>query len=67
MGSNIHDLVLPSLPDHLRADADGPSCSDDEKGTNRMRCASTTPRSMRGTDPDTIELWELPQWIPAKR
>ena len=54
MGSNIHDLVPPSLPDHLRADADGPSCSDKKK-TKLMRSASTTPRSMRGTDPDEYD------------
>ena len=30
----------------------GPSCSDDEKETKRMRSASTTLRSLRGTDPD---------------
>ena len=27
----MHDLPLPSLPDHLRTDEDGPSCSDDER------------------------------------
>ena len=48
---DTHDLVPPSLPDHLRADADGPLCSDDEKGAKRMRPASTTPGSVRGTDP----------------
>ena len=51
----MHDLALPSLPDHLRADADGPSCNDDKKGAKRMRSASTTPRSVRGTDPDEYD------------
>ena len=48
----VHDLPLPLLPDHLRTDEDGPSCSDDEKGTKRLRSTSTTLRSVRGTDPD---------------
>ena len=47
----MHDLTLPSLPDHLRTDEDGPSCNDDEKGAKRLRSTSTTPRSVRGTDP----------------
>ena len=51
----MHDLHLPSLPDHLRTDADGPSCSDDEKGAKRLRSTSTTPRSVRGTDPDDYD------------
>ena len=46
---DMHDLHLPSLPDHLRTDADGPSY--DEKGAKRLRSTSTTPRSVRGTDP----------------
>ena len=49
---DMHGLTLPSLPDHLRTDADGASCSADEKGTTRLRSTSTTPRSVRGTDPD---------------
>ena len=44
-----------SLPDHLRTDVDGPSCSDDEKGAKRLRSTSTTPRSVRGTDPDDYD------------
>ena len=52
---DMHDLTLPSLPDHLRADADGPSCSDEEKGAKRLRFTSTTPRSVRGTDPDEYD------------
>ena len=32
-----------------------------------MRSASTTPRSLRGTDPDDYDrVWELPQWVPKK-
>ena len=50
-----HDLALPSLPDHLRADANGPSHNDDEKEAKRMRSASTTPRSARATDPDDYD------------
>ena len=45
----------PPLPDHLRADEDGPTGSDEEKGVKRMRSASTTPRSVRGTDPDDYD------------
>ena len=45
----------PSLPDHLRDDEDRPTCSDEEKGAQRMRSASTTPRSLRGTDPDDYD------------
>ena len=45
----------PSLPDHLRDDEDGPSCSDEEKEAKRMRSASTTPRSFRGTAPDDYD------------
>ena len=49
-------LTPPALPDHLRLklrdDEDGPTCSDEGKGTKRMRSASTTHRSFRGTDPD---------------
>ena len=34
----------------------GPSCSEDEKKkTERMRSASTTPRSVRGTHPDEYD------------
>ena len=55
IGHDTHDLASPSLEDHLRADADGPSCSNDEKGAKRMRSASTTPRSVRGTDPDEYD------------
>ena len=43
------------LPDHLRDDADGPSRSDEEKGAKRLRSTSTTPRSVRGTDPDEYD------------
>ena len=43
------------LWDHLRTDADGPSCSDDEKRAKRLRSTSTTPRSVRGTDPDDYD------------
>ena len=48
-------LAPPTLPDHTRIDDDGPTCSDEEKGTKRMRSASTTPRSVRGTDPDEYD------------
>ena len=50
----MHDVQLPSLPEHLRTDADGPSCSDEEK-TKRLRSTSTTPRSIRGTDRDDYD------------
>ena len=50
--SAMHNLHLPSLPDHLRTDVDGPSCSDEEEGAKRLRSTSTTPRSARGTEPD---------------
>ena len=43
--------LQPTLPDHLR-DCDGPSGSDDEK---EAKPASTTPRSIRGTDPDDYD------------
>ena len=46
------NLEPPTLPDHLRDDADGPTCTDEEKGTKRMTSASTTPRSFKGADPD---------------
>ena len=55
VGQAVFPSTLPSLPDHLRAVADGPSCSDDEKGAKRLRSASTTPRSVRGTDPDEYD------------
>ena len=48
----LESLAPPSLPDDLRDDEDGPTCSDEEKGAKRMRSASTTPRSLTGTDPD---------------
>ena len=48
-------LVPPVLPDHLRGDDDGPIRSDEEKEAKRMRSASTTPRSVRGTDPDDYD------------
>ena len=48
-------LEPPMLPDHLRADDDGPTCSDEERGAKRMRSISTTPRSVRGTDPDEYD------------
>ena len=64
----VGSLAPSSLPDHLRDDEDGPTRSDEEKGAKRMRSASTTPRSLRGTDPDdTTGLRELPQWVPKKR
>ena len=41
------------LPDHIKADDDGPTCSNKEKGAKRMRSACTTLRSVSsGTDPD---------------
>ena len=45
----------PSLPGHLRDDEDGPSCSEVAKEAKRLRSASTTPRSFRGTDPDDYD------------
>ena len=50
----VSSLTPPSLPGHLRDEA-GPTCSDDEKGAKRMRSASTTPRSHRGTDSDDYD------------
>ena len=49
---SIGYLAPLALPDHLRDDEDGPTCSDEEKGAKRMRPASATPRSLRGTDPN---------------
>ena len=43
------------LPDHVRADDDGPTCSDEEKGVKRMRSSSTTPRSGKGAGPDECD------------
>ena len=43
------------LSDHVRAEDDGPTCSDEEKGAKRMRSASPTPRSVRGADPDQYD------------
>ena len=48
----VGHLAPPALPDHLRDDEDGLTRIDEEKGAKRMRSASTTPRSFRGTDPD---------------
>ena len=51
---HMHDLPLPSLLDRMGADEDGPSCSEEEKETKRLRSASTTPRSEREREsPDT--------------
>ena len=30
----INNLAPPTLPDHLRDDEDGPTCSDEEKRAN---------------------------------
>ena len=74
-----HDLHLPSLPDHFRTDVDGPSCSNDEKGAMWFRSTSTTPRSVRGTNPDDYdramgvtsvgsrELWGLERKMARKK
>ena len=53
--SHVHDLPLPSRRDYVGADSDGPSCSEEEKETKRMRSASTTPRSERGTHPNDYD------------
>ena len=46
-------LDLLTLPDHLRGDDNGPTCSDEEKEAKRMRSASiSTPGSLRGSDPN---------------
>ena len=50
--SQVHDLPLPFLLDHMGADGEGPSCSEEEKDAKRLRSASTTPRSERGTHPN---------------
>ena len=55
-------LAPPALPDRLRDDVDDPTCSDEEKGAKRMRSASTTPGSFRGTDADDYDP-EFDQWI----
>ena len=39
----------------MGADDDGPSCSEEEKEVNRLRSASTTPRSQRGTHPNDYD------------
>ena len=51
----VDHLGPPTLPDYLRDVKDGPACSDKEKGAKRTRSASTTPRSLRGTDPDDYD------------
>ena len=53
--SHMHDLPLPSKHDYIGADSDGPSCSEEEKNTKRMRSAPTTPRSERGTHPNDYD------------
>ena len=45
--SQMHDLPFPTLLDHMGAE-DGPSCSEEENDA-KLRSASTTPRSARGT------------------
>ena len=52
---HMHDLPLPLLLDHMGADGDGPSCSEEEKEVKRLRSASTTPRSERGTHPNDYD------------
>ena len=54
-GYMISNLALPTLPDHLRADEDCRTGSDEAKRAKRMRSASTTPRSVRGADPDDYD------------
>ena len=39
--------LVPSMRDYVGANSDGPSCSEEDKETKRMRSASTTPRSER--------------------
>ena len=51
----VHDLPLPLLLNQMGADEDGPSCSEDEKDAKRLRSASTTPRSQRGTHPNDYD------------
>ena len=53
--SHVHDLPLPSLLNHMGADEDGPSCSEEEKEAKRLRSASTAPSSERGTHPSDCD------------
>ena len=64
----VHHLNLPALPDQLREDDDGPTCSDEEKEAKRLRSASTTPRSFTGADPDDNDrVVGVSSWAPTKR
>ena len=54
-GLLLEHYGVPTLPDHLRGDEDGPTCSDEEKKPKRIRSTSTTPRSLRCTDPDDYD------------
>ena len=49
----VAHVAPPVLSDHSRGDDDGPICSDEEKEAKRS--AFTTPRSVRGTDPDDYD------------
>ena len=51
--SQMHDLPVPLLRDHLAAEDDGPS--EEEKDAKRLRSASTTPRSARGAHPNDCD------------
>ena len=55
MSSHMHDLPLSSLLNHMGADGDSPSCSEEEKEVKRLRSASTTPRSQGGTQPNDYD------------
>ena len=61
-------LQPPTLPDYLRGDdGDGPSGSREETEAKRLRSASTTPRSARGTDPDDYDrVMGFPRRNPQK-
>ena len=53
---------------HLRRDADGPSCSDDEKGAKRLRSAPLhLDQSEALTQTIMTGSWELPRGVPTKR
>ena len=51
--SQMHDLPMPLLRDHLAAEDDGPS--KEEKDAKSLRSASTIPRSARGTHPNDYD------------
>ena len=52
---HMHDLPFPTLLDHMGAE-DRPSGSEAENDVKRLRSASTTLRSARGTQPNDYDM-----------